>query len=173
MTIDYLILAGAIFVLLILSAFFSGSETALTRASLPRMHELARQGNRRAECQLRRAQTRDSITDSFASAFPDAMDAALLLYYAFWFLGNYYFNLYNKFASMEAGGFAGGMLVTISVAWVLRQPDITSAIIGASSAAQLAANVAATEFEWDDELEDLCENVWWTLPRRPVQEGYR
>ena len=39
------------------------------------------------------------------------MDAALLLYYAFWFLGNYYFNLYNKFASMEAGGFAGGMLV--------------------------------------------------------------
>lgn len=64
-------------------------------------------------------------------------------------------------------------LVTISVAWVLRQPDITSAIIGASSAAQLAANVAATEFEWDDELEDLCENVWWTLPRRPVQEGYR
>ena len=45
-------------------------------------------------------------------------------------------------------------LVTISVAWVLRQPDITSAIIGASSAAQLAANVAATEFEWDDELED-------------------
>ena len=44
------------------------------------------------------------------------MDAALLLYYAFWFLGNYYFNLYNKFASMEAGGFAGGMLVTISVA---------------------------------------------------------
>ena len=64
-------------------------------------------------------------------------------------------------------------MVTISVAWVLRHPDITSAIIGASSAAQLAANVAATEFEWDDELEDLCENVWWTLPRRPVQEGYR
>jgi len=44
------------------------------------------------------------------------MDMSLLLYYAFWFLGNYYFNLYNKFASMEAGGFAGGMLVTISVA---------------------------------------------------------
>ena len=45
----YLLLAGAIFVLLILSAFFSGSETALTRASLPRMHALARQGHRRAE----------------------------------------------------------------------------------------------------------------------------
>jgi len=47
------------------------------------------------------------------------MDVALLLYYAFWFLGNYYFNLYNKYASMEAGGFAGGMLVTISVAQLL------------------------------------------------------
>ena len=44
------------------------------------------------------------------------MDVSLPLYYAFWFLGNYYFNLYNKLASMEAGGFAGGMLVTISVA---------------------------------------------------------
>ena len=48
-------------------------------------------------------------------------------------------------------------LVTISVAWVLRQPDITSAIIGASSAAQLAANVAATEFEWDDEPKTMRE----------------
>ena len=39
---------GAIGVLLILSAFFSGSETALTAASRPVMHHLARQGNRRA-----------------------------------------------------------------------------------------------------------------------------
>ena len=82
-----------------------------------------------------------------------------------------------QFAAVEALKHAATArdvsLVTISVAWVLRQPDITSAIIGASSAAQLAANVAATEFEWDDELKDLCENVWWTLPRRPVQEGYR
>ena len=61
MTIDYLILAGAIFVLLILSAFFSGSETALTRASLPRMHELARQGNRRAELVLALYEQRESL----------------------------------------------------------------------------------------------------------------
>ena len=44
------------------------------------------------------------------------MDVSLLLYYAFWFLFNYYFNLYNKFASTEAGGFENGMLVTLSVA---------------------------------------------------------
>ena len=41
MSIEYLGLMVAIFVLLILSAFFSGSETALTAASQPRMHELA------------------------------------------------------------------------------------------------------------------------------------
>ena len=38
----------AIVVLLLLSGFFSGSETALTAASRPRMHELEKQGDRRA-----------------------------------------------------------------------------------------------------------------------------
>ncbi|MBN2752570.1 MAG: HlyC/CorC family transporter [Rhodospirillaceae bacterium] len=39
---------AAIFVLLFLSAFFSGAETALTAASRPLMRELQKQGNRRA-----------------------------------------------------------------------------------------------------------------------------
>lgn len=39
---------GVIALLMILSAFFSGSETALTAVSRPRMHELERQGNERA-----------------------------------------------------------------------------------------------------------------------------
>jgi Mg2+/Co2+ transporter CorB len=39
---------SAIFVLLVLSAFFSGSETALTAASRPLMHQLEQQGDRRA-----------------------------------------------------------------------------------------------------------------------------
>jgi Mg2+/Co2+ transporter CorB len=39
----------AIFVLLIFSAFFSGSETALTAASRPRMHALELEGDHRAE----------------------------------------------------------------------------------------------------------------------------
>ncbi|BBK34493.1 Mg2+/Co2+ transporter CorB [Stella humosa] len=38
----------AILALLVLSAFFSASETALTAASRPRMHALAKEGNRRA-----------------------------------------------------------------------------------------------------------------------------
>jgi Mg2+/Co2+ transporter CorB len=43
-----LMIAGAILILLILSAVFSGSETALTAASKPLMHQLEVRGNRRA-----------------------------------------------------------------------------------------------------------------------------
>lgn len=45
---ELLITAGIILVLLVLSGFFSGSETALTAASRPRMHSLSKQGDRRA-----------------------------------------------------------------------------------------------------------------------------
>jgi Mg2+/Co2+ transporter CorB len=44
-----LITLVAILVLLVMSAFFSGAETALTAASRARMHRLAQQGDRRAE----------------------------------------------------------------------------------------------------------------------------
>ena len=44
-----LISIAAIAGLLVLSAFFSGSETSLTAVSLPRMHNLEQQGDRRAE----------------------------------------------------------------------------------------------------------------------------
>ena len=45
---ELLITSGIILVLLVLSGFFSGSETALTAASRARMHSLAKQGDRRA-----------------------------------------------------------------------------------------------------------------------------
>ncbi len=48
MTADWMITSGIIAGLLVLSAFFSGSETALTAASRHRMHALAKQGDRRA-----------------------------------------------------------------------------------------------------------------------------
>lgn len=48
MTLGLGILLGAIAGLLILSAFFSGSETALTAASRARMHTLEEDGNKRA-----------------------------------------------------------------------------------------------------------------------------
>ncbi|MCH8257379.1 MAG: aldo/keto reductase [Proteobacteria bacterium] len=64
-------------------------------------------------------------------------------------------------------------MVSVSVAWVLAQPGITSAIIGASKPEQLDANIEALNVEFDDELRDACDAAWWSLPRKPVQEGYR
>lgn len=64
-------------------------------------------------------------------------------------------------------------LVSVAVAWVLAQPGITSALIGASGPEQLDANLAALDVELDDALAEACEAAWWSLPRRPVQAGYR
>ena len=40
---------GSIILLLLLSAFFSGSETALTAASRARIHQLSKEGNKNAK----------------------------------------------------------------------------------------------------------------------------
>jgi len=48
MTLSLAILLGSIFALILLSAFFSGSETALTATSKARMHALEKNGSKRA-----------------------------------------------------------------------------------------------------------------------------
>jgi len=48
MTFDLALVCLAIFVLLLISAFFSGSETALTAVSRARMHKLEKDGNKNA-----------------------------------------------------------------------------------------------------------------------------
>jgi Mg2+/Co2+ transporter CorB len=48
MTLTMGIILGAVFGLVLISAFFSGSETSMTATSRARMHELERRGNRRA-----------------------------------------------------------------------------------------------------------------------------
>jgi Mg2+/Co2+ transporter CorB len=48
MTVTLGIILGAVIGLIVLSAFFSGSETALTATSRARMHEMQRRGDRRA-----------------------------------------------------------------------------------------------------------------------------
>ena len=53
MDTETLITVAGIVVLLVLSACFSGSETALTAASQPRIHLLGRQGDRRADMVMR------------------------------------------------------------------------------------------------------------------------
>ncbi len=58
-------------------------------------------------------------------------------------------------------------LATASVAWVLAQPGITSAIVGASRPEQLADTLPAADLTLDDETKAAFDAVWWSLPRRP------
>ncbi len=62
----------------------------------------------------------------------------------------------------------GWDLATASVAWVLQQPGITAAIVGASRPDQLDATLAAPELTFDDEARAAFDAVWWTIPRRPL-----
>ena len=48
MTSGQIVMTVAVSVLILLSGFFSGSETAVTAASRARLHHLEKQGNRRA-----------------------------------------------------------------------------------------------------------------------------
>ncbi|MBU6236003.1 MAG: DUF21 domain-containing protein, partial [Alphaproteobacteria bacterium] len=52
---------GAIAILLLLSAFFSAAETALTGASRARMHALEKDGNKRAALVNRLRDSRDKM----------------------------------------------------------------------------------------------------------------
>lgn len=52
---------GAVVLLLLFSSFFSGSETALTAVSRPRMHHLARKGDRRAGIVRRLAEKQEDL----------------------------------------------------------------------------------------------------------------
>ena len=61
MTTEIAITIGAIGLLIALSGFFSGSETALTAASRPRMHHLAGAGDRRARAVARLTDDRERL----------------------------------------------------------------------------------------------------------------
>jgi 1-deoxyxylulose-5-phosphate synthase len=54
---------------------------------------------------------------------------------------------------------AGTELTTLAVAWVLANPAITSAIIGASKPEQLKASVAAAEFKLDPALKAKLDEL--------------
>lgn len=62
----------------------------------------------------------------------------------------------------------GWDLATASIAWVLAQPGITSAIVGASRPEQLDATLAAPDFTFDEEARAAFDAAWWTIPRRPA-----
>ena len=65
----------------------------------------------------------------------------------------------------------GRSLATGAVAWVLAQPGITSAIIGASRVEQLDETLAGVERVLDDNESRAMDDVWYQLPRRRPGTG--
>jgi aryl-alcohol dehydrogenase (NADP+) len=57
-------------------------------------------------------------------------------------------------------------LTTAVVSWVLAQPGVTSAIVGASRPDQLAAALAASDMVLDEEAQAALGDVWFNLPRQ-------
>jgi 1-deoxyxylulose-5-phosphate synthase len=59
----------------------------------------------------------------------------------------------------------GKSLTHVAVAWVLMQPGITSAILGASKPEQLEDSLGGVDITLDEEELTACEEVWYSLPR--------
>jgi aryl-alcohol dehydrogenase (NADP+) len=65
----------------------------------------------------------------------------------------------------------GKALASVAVAWVLEQPGISAAIVGASRPDQLAATLAAPALRLDDEERQALDEVWYQLPRQRPATG--
>lgn len=59
----------------------------------------------------------------------------------------------------------GRSLAHVALAWVLAQPGITSAILGASRPGQLADSLKGVDVVLDEEEMAACDEVWFRLPR--------
>jgi aryl-alcohol dehydrogenase-like predicted oxidoreductase len=65
----------------------------------------------------------------------------------------------------------GKALASVAVAWVLEQPGITAAIVGASRPDQLQATLAGSGLKLDDEERQVLDDVWYALPRQRPAMG--
>jgi aryl-alcohol dehydrogenase (NADP+) len=65
----------------------------------------------------------------------------------------------------------GKTLATVAVAWVLEQPGVTAAIVGASRPEQLLATVGASGATLDEEERRVLDEVWYRLPRQKPVPG--
>jgi len=61
-------------------------------------------------------------------------------------------------------------MVQVALAWVLAQPAVTSAIVGASNAEQLDQSLPAVDLKLDEELLATCDGIWYQLPRERSKE---
>jgi aryl-alcohol dehydrogenase-like predicted oxidoreductase len=60
----------------------------------------------------------------------------------------------------------GKSLLQVAIAWVLAQPGLTSAIVGASRPEQLDQSLASADVSLDDQEREACDRLWFDLPRR-------
>jgi aryl-alcohol dehydrogenase-like predicted oxidoreductase len=65
----------------------------------------------------------------------------------------------------------GKSLVQVAVAWVLAQPGITSAIVGASRPEQLDESLKAADLTLDAGEMEACNLAWYSLPRPAKAPG--
>ena len=59
----------------------------------------------------------------------------------------------------------GKSLTHVALAWVLAQPGITSAILGASKPEQLQDSLGGVDLTLDAEELETCDGAWYSLPR--------
>ena len=65
-------------------------------------------------------------------------------------------------------------IAQLAIAWVLEQPAITSAIVGASKPEHLQQTLSAVDLKLDDEMRTMCDDIWYQLPReRNKMVAYR
>ncbi len=58
----------------------------------------------------------------------------------------------------------------LAIAWVLAQPAITSAIVGASKPEQLDQSLPAVNLVLDEQMLAVCNDIWYRLPRERNSE---
>jgi 1-deoxyxylulose-5-phosphate synthase len=56
-------------------------------------------------------------------------------------------------------------LAEVALAWVLAQPGVTSAILGASRVAQLDESLPGVDVRLADEEKSFCDDIWYRMPR--------
>jgi aryl-alcohol dehydrogenase-like predicted oxidoreductase len=59
----------------------------------------------------------------------------------------------------------GKKLVEVALAWVLSQPGITCAILGASKPEQLTESLHRVNVTLDEEERKVCDDLWYSIPR--------
>ena len=56
-------------------------------------------------------------------------------------------------------------IAQLAIAWVLAQPAITSAIVGASKPEHLDQTLPAVDLVLDEQMRAVCDDIWYRLPR--------